>query len=316
MGDIIQLHWPLYYVFPACTAGFYVWYLVSPMYPALLPRAYAQWHELDKKCWRQNTASAVHSLIVVSSLIGIQASDPEIAIAGLSPYYNWWLYVTASISLAFFSLAFPWSLYMYFFLKARQPYTRLSLCVHHMVVVSALLVYLLTQYCPHQGALAILLMEITNWFYVPHLLLTQLGHKGTLWTANGICFVIAYTSCRIFACTWLAIQMVIDVARFNPPQDVGWAAISVSLGSLYVLLYLSFFWFIADVAPTTHNALKDLLGEDYHRRCCPAKLRALASHHSAAYKREQSVVRAQVQWLREMKAASNSEPCEACTPPI
>jgi hypothetical protein len=237
---------------------------------------YPKWHQFDQNCWRQNCASAVHSLFVVSSIIAVLASDSGVAAAGLSPHYNEWLYVTASISLAFFTLALPWSIHMHCVLKAKQPYTRFSLLVHHTLVVVALLVYLLTQYCPHHGALAIFLMEVTNWNYVPHLLLTQLGHKGTCWTINGIVFVLSYTSCRICACSWLVVQLTVDVAHFDPPHDAGWAAAAVTLVCLWGLCYLSWFWFVQDVCPSTHDALKDLFGDEYYHWCCPAPLRGFA----------------------------------------
>ena len=237
---IFQAHWPIYSVYPACTAGFWLWYLFSPRFPVLLPTEYKFWQPMDQKTWRQNTASAVHTLVVVTSLIVVLLMDDGLRAANLNPYYNVWLYCSACISLAFFSFAFPWSLYMNFVLKAGKQYTTIKLCVHHGLVLLALLVYVTTQYCARQGALGVLLMDFTNLFFLPHLLLSQLQKQHLVyWTVNGVCFILSYTATRMIGCTWLSIGFAYEASQFEPEDEAGWAAVLLSLACLWLLLFLS-----------------------------------------------------------------------------
>ena len=56
--------WPLYTVYPLSTIFFVSLYMAGPKFwPKLVPR-YANMSELNQKCFRQNTNSLLHAVVV------------------------------------------------------------------------------------------------------------------------------------------------------------------------------------------------------------------------------------------------------------
>ena len=305
---LVHVHWPLYTVFPISSIFFWTTYLLLRSVPRLQPELYTRWNHFNQRCYAQNVNSVAHTLLVVGSLFAVLIGEHEVRDAGLRPYYSKVAYFDVSVSLGYFSFALPWSCHMYFWLGARAPYTRFSLCVHHALVFTAEGVYLLTQYCPWYGALALALMEFTNWFYVPHVLLTQLGRRGMAWTVIGILFVLAYTGCRVVACTYLAVVFARDVAEYEPHQETSWwVPVGLSLGCFYGLLGLSFFWFYKDLVPNAHIELKALFGDDYLLCCCPGSVRELIARNSPEAREKRKKAAAQMRMVREMQRANAAE---------
>ena len=154
---------------------------------------------------------------------------------------------------------------MYFVLKARRPYTSATFCVHHATVVVAEVVYLLTQTCALHGALTVALMEFTNWFFLPLILMTQLDIVGLKKAIAGALFVIVYTVCRMVLCVWVGIDFAIAAARYEPDGDGAgaWAAVAISLLAFWVLLGLSVYWWCRDVPTGIKAATEDMWGEGY-----------------------------------------------------
>lgn len=268
----------------------------------LLPADFARWSALNQMCWAQNLTSFAHSIASVSILLAAIATDPALRRAGLGPYASSRASVGVGLSLGYFAFALPWSIHLYFCRGARLPYTSLSLCAHHALVALAEATYLLTHYLPWHGALAIILMELTNWFYLPHVLLKQLGAaRGRGWLLLGMLFVGSFVGCRVVGCTYLAVSVAVDLARFRTHDATSAASLCVLAGCFYALLLLSYYWFVAQVVPQTHAALKALLGDAYLVWCCPAPLQAWLARHSTEARRRRQEVAKQLQLMRELK---------------
>ena len=179
-STVINVHWPLYTVYPAAIVFFYcAYFLFIPLGIRLCcQKRFNVLTRLNKRCFIQNINSCLHAFAIVSSLFIVLAGDHEMRDAGVAPHYNVLAYCEVCVSLGYMSFVLPWSLHMYFVLKARRPYTSATFCVHHATVVVAEVVYLLTQTCALHGALTVALMEFTNWFFLPLILMTQLDIVG------------------------------------------------------------------------------------------------------------------------------------------
>ena len=279
--SVMQARWPLWTVYPAAAGFFwcaYLW-LVPALSRWLVPGSYAAFSDNNNRCWRQNICSLTHTTLATVFLTLALASDPGIFSERLSPHDNLILYLDISLSFGYFSFAFPISLYMVFYLKARPPYASWLMCLHHAMVVVAQFSFLLTQSPPFYMAASGLLFELTNVFYIPHVLMVQLRHRSRTAKLNSLALFVAYTLGRIVVCTALVPLSLADLAAFAPPDDGRWLAASVGLLCFYGLLLLSWFWYVHDILPALHAALQESLGATYYHACCPRCVRALVWRH-------------------------------------
>ena len=266
-SSVVNVHWPLYTVYPAAIVFFYcAYFLFIPLGIRLCcQKRFNVLTRLNKRCFIQNINSCLHAFAIVSSLFIVLAGDLDMRAAGVAPHYNVLAYCEVCVSLGYMSFVLPWSLHMYFGLKARRPYTSATFCVHHATVVVAEVVYLLTQTCALHGALTVALMEFTNWFFLPLILMTQLDIVGLKKAIAGALFVVVYTVCRMVLCVWVGIDFAIAAARYEPDGDGAgaWAAVAISLLAFWVLLGLSVYWWCRDVPPGIKAATEDMWGEGY-----------------------------------------------------
>lgn len=267
---VVSIHWPLWIVLPSSYVFFCASYsfLTPALSRKLLPGTYSKLSELNKRCWNQNVNALLHTLIVVGSLVGVLAGH-SLDDASLEPKYVVMGYIDICISLGYMLFVLPWSLHMYFWLKARKPYTSFAFCIHHTCVVTAELTYLLTQACAWYGAAAVALLEFTNWFYLPFILMKQAGVQNTLFYLLGFSFVLVYTVCRVVLGTWLGIAFAVEAADLDSGDDGLWAAVAVALLTYWGLMMLSLYWWCAEVLPKLHEGLGELLGEGYWKSFCP-----------------------------------------------
>jgi len=168
------------------------------------------------------------------------------------------------------------------------------------------------------------LFELTNVFFIPYVLLQQLGAAETVRTALGAVLVVVYTLARCVACTALAVQSLHDLGRFAPPRAACWLFAAVGLGCFYGLLLISWYWYAVSILPALHAALKQRLGDTYHHACCPAAVRRVAWRRLTREGREStSEARLKFRALQELRgeiaadvsteaAASPSTPQAAC----
>ena len=271
---LVQVHWPLYTVYPAATGFFWVMYLfVSPRMSSRFIEMYDEWPRGQQMVWRQCINYLLHSVMMVIALVGVLVSSEgaELRQSGLMPHYSKFAYIDVCLSLGYMSFTLPWSFLVYFWMKRRDMGTNKGLIVHHCAVVVAELVYLLTQTSPWYGALSLVLFEVSNLNAAPHLLMTQLRYTGIWHFLNGICFLITYTGSRIISCTVIGVLYVRDYANFSGEWGI-WLAVALSLTAYWVLMTLSYYWFYRDVMTVTHFELKRYFGERYYTKCCPAPL--------------------------------------------
>ena len=162
-------------------------------------------HQFNERCWRQNLLSAFHTTLSVIFLITAIATDPGAFSRRLYPHDAIWLSVDLGFSLGYFTFALPMSYHMAFVLKAGFPYGSPVMVLHHMLVVVAQSTFLLTGYPHFYMAASGLLFELTNVFFIPHVLMAQLQIRGLLPTINGVLLVLVYTGGRALCCTALAV---------------------------------------------------------------------------------------------------------------
>ena len=274
---IVNIHWPLYTVLPICTVLFYATYLGSHRISSRYVPAYRGWSELNQRIWRQNLCATVHTYVLVLLLsIVVLKSQGDLQAALLLPYYDPLAYCAICLSLAYMLLTLPWSMRHWFGTKRERQATRPTLIVHHLFVVVAELVYLITQTSPWHGALSFVLFEFSNLFLMPHHLMTQLGYRGKAHFWNGIGFFLSCTLVSIAACTVVGGYYARDVATFRPPSHLGvsvWVCISLSLVAYWIILILSWYWYIADVLGEVHKEFQLAFGRGYWkiwRRVMPA----------------------------------------------
>ena len=278
---LVNLHWPLYTILPACTVLFYAFYIaLDPISKKVRPE-YADWSKLNQRIWRQNICACAHTyLLVLMLLIVVARSAAPLQAALLSPYYDPIAYSAICLSLAYMLLTLPWSLRHWFGTKQERAATRPTLIVHHCFVVIAELVYLVTQTSPWHGALSFVLFEFSNLFLMPHHLMTQVQYHGKLHFINGILFFVTCTLVRIASCTLLGVYYVVDLATWDPDPSLGAAArvcVGLSLVSFWMILLLSWYWYVNDVLGEVHREFQQSFGRDYWKRWCRCLLGNSAS---------------------------------------
>jgi hypothetical protein len=304
-----NVRWPLILLYPLSASFFWFAYLrltevISTRY---LPHRYGRMNEFNRKCFRQNVLSGLHTCMSTVLLFSALLTDPTLheATSRLYPCDSWLLYSDIAISLGYFSYALPTSVVM---AKAGFPYGSKLMIAHHALVVGAQSTFLLTQYPSGYMAASGFLFELTNVFFVPHVLLLQLeGAGGAAQTCLGVMLVIVYTLARCVACTYLAAQSLGDLARFAPAHATAWLPALIGLGCFYGLLGISWWWYVTSILPALHTGLQGALGESYHHTCCPAPLRRWAWRHLSAEGRAQAAsARQRFAALKELQAEMGS----------
>ena len=163
----------------------------------------------------------------------------------IEPYYNPFGYSAVCVSLGYFSFAIPWQ-YRILCCERREHKGAIqpALVVHHLIVVAAALVYVLSCYCALYGAVAFACMEFTNWFFVPWTMLEMLGLDGTaVHQATGVLLVLTYLVLRIGICSWQGVRFSLDLAAFAEAQPAQEVALVVLAFACYMFaLLLSWAW--------------------------------------------------------------------------
>ena len=267
-----------------------------------MPTTYGGFNQFNERCFRQNLLSGFHTCFSVMFLSSALAFDDKMLSDRIYPHDSTWLYIDISMSLGYFSFALPISYHLAYVLKAGFPYGSPTMVMHHALVVVAQATFLLTGYPSSYMAASGLLFELTNVFFIPHVLMQQLGIGGRVATLTGICLVVVYTLARPLACTVLAVLSLFDLAVFAPPVAAGWPAALLGLCCFYGLLLMSWYWYVGAILPATHVALQGALGEEYYHACIPPWLRRAwyrrCTAEGRAQQREQSI---RLQALRELQ---------------
>ena len=145
--------------------------VVPTLSAALMSERYRAFNRFNRICWRQNICSLIHTLVACTLLSIALTTDAALTADRLYPHYNLLLHVDVAISLGYFSLSLPLSVYLAFWLRAGYPYASSTLCAHHLMVVTAQVTFLLTQYPAFYVAASGVLFEASNAFYLPQVLM-------------------------------------------------------------------------------------------------------------------------------------------------
>ena len=278
MPSLVNVHWPLYSVFPASVLFFYAFYfVVTPkLSQRWLGEKYENFSWLNKRIWRQNLCATVHTyLLVVLMIVVVIRSHAALQLALLYPHYDALAYCAVSMSLGYMCLTLPWSLRHFFGSETEKRATRPSLIIHHAFVVCAHLVYLLTQTSPWPGALSLLVFEWSNLHLMPHHLMTQCNYRGKWHVYNGVAFFIFCTFVRVIGATVLFGFYVRDVVAFKPHLVLGaanaagaWVSVLLSLTAYLVILALSIYWYVKEVLSEVQKEFKQIFGPRWYLCGC------------------------------------------------
>jgi hypothetical protein len=206
------------------------------------------------------------------------------------------------MSLGYFSFALPMSVVMS---RHGFPYGSKVMVLHHGLVFVAQATYLLTQYPSGYMALSGFLFELTNVFFIPHILLIQTSYgPPMLQTVLGASLVCVYTVARCVACTVLAVRSLSDLAHFAPPTEATacWLATLVGLSCFWGLLFVSWYWYFTSILPSLHAGLQSACGDTYYYVCVPAPLRRfLWIRFSPEGRESRAIARKRFEALRELR---------------
>ena len=144
----------------------------------------------------------MHTLLSTVCLLGALLSDSSLHTSRLYPHESLVLYLDISMSLGYFTYSLPMSVVM---AEAGFPYGSYLMIAHHTLVFGAQSTFLLTQYPSGYMAASGFLFELTNVFFVPHVIMLQLGVSAALRNAVGAMLVVVYTGGRCVLCTALGI---------------------------------------------------------------------------------------------------------------
>jgi hypothetical protein len=274
-----RIQWPLILQPLSCAFfwGAYL-YVLPVLGRRLFADRYREFHPMNERCFRQNILSGIHTLLSVGCLSTAVATMLSEGVSGqrLEPRENFWLYLDISLSLGYFCFSLPISAHMTFVLDAGFPYGSPLMVFHHVLVVVAQATYLLTGYPALYMAISGLLFEITNAFFIPHILMTQLSMNGGLAsTAMGLLLVVSFTICRAVGCSVLVLVMLTDLYAFQPEEGAAWLAAALSCACLSGLLLISWYWYLFTVLPALHAGLQSYFGDAYYQaglRCVPVRL--------------------------------------------
>ena len=289
----IEAHWPLYTVLPGTAAFFYIAYFF--VWDRLLRKTvhvYAKLSPLEQSCLRANCNSLLHTYSIVILLCWALSSDPMLWSSRVQQHYNAIGYSAMCVTLAYFSLSVPWNVWQRF-LMHEVSVVPLGIFVHHLFVVAAALLYVVTNVAAFYGAIAFVCMEFSNWFFIPRACAETLGwsNDGPLGAANGVCLVLSYLLLRIGVCTAAAILFMSDLSRvsLDGPAELGCALLA--LGIFGAVLALSYVWLRLQVLPGLRAAVGQLLVQ---RRLAHAQRRVPVALHAA---RQTQKADAAVQYL-------------------
>ncbi|KAL1504540.1 hypothetical protein AB1Y20_010942 [Prymnesium parvum] len=283
----------------ALLSGGFFWlsylYALPALCKRLLPDAYGAFNPFNRRCFVQNLCSMAHTTLAFPLLAAALLTEPQLLAARLSPARSRLLDVDVSLSLGYFSLSLPLSLYMRFALGARAPYASALLCLHHALVVVAQLAFLATRRPPFYMACSGVLFEASNLVYIPHILRTQLRADATRLSAALL--FLTYTLTRVLGVTALVPLSLADLRAAEPAE-----APLVPLLCLYGLLLISWVWYVRDLLPAAHAGLQEWWGETYYHACYPRAVRMLVWTRCTADGRSHAVQRRALRELR-MEAA-------------
>lgn len=236
-------------------AYFKLWPKVTPL---MVGRKWESVGDMNRRCWFQNSNSFVHSLFVVSDLLVTVV--PNLPGDGENKvlWHSWHVDVASAVSLAYMLFSTPWMFRVYFVEKEKEV-TKPTLLIHHVAVVLGQSFYLCTGITGFYGAMCLLLMELTNLFYMPHVFMSILDFTGVLQLINGSCLAVSFIVCRLVLCTWLMLQFAQEVVLVGVPglSLVELMALWVNLLVFFMLTAISFWWF-RDVVREAHRELKGL----------------------------------------------------------
>ena len=281
-SPLLQPQWPLFIVYPLSVAFFWSAYLVGlePLCRWLLPGQYGSFNQFNQKCFRQNLLSGLHTLLSAVCLSCALLTDRNLIFgdARLYPHTSFLLYLDISMSFGYFSYALPMSVVM---AKAGFPYGSRVMVAHHSLVALAQANFLLTRYPSGYMAASGLLFELTNVFFVPHVILLQLSaNLPRVRTLLGVALLIVYTLGRCVLCGILCIMSFFDLRRFSPPcGGAGWPFALLGLSCFYGLLGISWYWYATSILPALHQGLQQACGEMYYHACCPGVVRRVLWRH-------------------------------------
>ena len=304
-SPLLQPQWPLFAVYPLSVSFFWSAYLYgAPLCRWLLPGQYDSLNEFNQKCFRQNILSGLHTLLSTICLSSALFGDQSLIFGDrkLYPHDSFLLYLDISMSFGYFSYALPMSVVM---AKAGFPYGSRAMVAHHSLVALAQATFLVTRYPSGYMAASGLLFELTNVFFIPHVILLQLSaNLPRIRTALGIALVLVYTIGRCIVCTVLAVQSLFDLGRFSPPcGGAGWLFAVLGLLAFYGLLAISWYWYVQTILPSLHQGLQKACGDTYYHACCPASVRSVVWRRCTKAGRESANQAAQrfkaLQELRE-----------------
>lgn len=258
---MLTVHWPLYTICPISAAGFYAGYFF--VWDALLhrfgPTQYASLGSIAQRCFCANCNSLLHTYAVVLLLLWVIATDETLRTSGrLSPHYNGVGYSAMCVTLGYFSLSVPWSMH-FFFVQREREVVPLAMLLHHCMVVTAALVYVLTTIASFYGAVAFACMELSNWFFIPRTMAEMLQWRldGLVGTVNGACLVLTFIFCRIGVCTAVAALFTFDLSRFDG-SAAEWTVAVLAYLLFVAVLALSYVWLRLQVLPGLAVALYEL----------------------------------------------------------
>jgi hypothetical protein len=140
----VEIHPPLFTVFPAAGLCFYGAYFV--VWPALLPRTsfsktYARLNRVANLCFRANLGSMVHSTSATLLMFIVLATDVTMRTERMHQHYNAVGYVAMCITLGYFALSVPWSCHVRYREAGGPLIVPLPMLFHHVLVVCGALLY-------------------------------------------------------------------------------------------------------------------------------------------------------------------------------
>ena len=309
MTPLLSPQWPLFVIYPLSVAFWWTAYLrlADPVARHLFREQYDGFNAFNKMCFRQNMLSGLHTSLSAVCLGGALLGDGTLIFGEfrLYPHTSQLLYLDLSMSLGYFSYALPISVVM---AKHGFPFGSHVMVLHHLFVVVAQSTFLLTRYPAGFMAASGFLFELTNVFFVPHVLLFQLdANRPKTRAILGLSLVVVYTLARCGACSALALLSIRDLSRFNPPSAGCWLAALLGMLCFYGLLLISWYWYFQAILPSLHAGLSDHLGETYYHACCPQYVRSFAWRWLTRDGRE---ARRQLRALQELRQEVGTQALE------
>ena len=288
----VELHWPLYTIYPGAVAFFHSMYFL--VWPAVLPHCarsvqepYKGFSRVQNMCFRANLGSIVHSYGVVLLLTIVLATDEEMRVNRMHRHYNPLGYSAMCLTLGYFSLSVPWSANL-LFREKRKDAVPPAMMMHHVMVVCGALVYVLSGVCAFYGTVAFVCMELTNLFFIPRVIYEILYWRvdGCLCTVNGVLLVATFSLCRVGVCTCVAVLFTSDLISFESTHAAEWALVLLAYALFVGVLILSWVW-LRQVLTECKSGVDALLQQRKAIERQKAKLDAVAKQQQKAQPTQQ-----------------------------